>query len=140
MQQLSEQVSIVERELKRLESSKDDDRGTEFFPDALSVPGLRFELEQLLRAQKIHETVYSMLTQRLAMTRVDEARDTPAIQILDAPTVPTTPARPRGTRVIPLGTAGGLVVGALFILAPSWWRRRVRAVLKPDRASKELGS
>ena len=143
VRQLSEQVAIVEREIRGLESSNTDDGhgATEFFPQALRVPGLRFELEQLLRAQKIHETVYAMLTQRLAMTRVDEARDTPAFQILDAPTVPTTPSRPQRPRVVALGTVGGLAVGVVCILAPPWWRRRVRSVIKQDtRPTKEIGS
>jgi len=143
VRQLSEQITIVERELRRLESSNPDDgHGTEeFFPEALRVPGLRFDLEQLLRAQKIDETVYAMLTQRLAMTRVDEARDTPAFQILDAPTVPTTRSRPLLPQVAALGGAGGLALCVLCLIAPSWWRRRVRSVLQQDpRPMKEIGS
>jgi tyrosine-protein kinase Etk/Wzc len=145
VRQLSEQTAAVERELRRLESSDPGDgHGSgsgDFFPEALSVPGLRFELEQLLRAQKIHETVYAMLTQRLAMTRVDEARDTPAFQVLDAPTVPTTPSRPHLTRLAAFGIAGGLVLGMAWIFAPTWWRRRVRPLLRQDtRPMKEIGS
>ena len=99
------------------------------------------EARILLRAQKIHETIYTMLTQRLAMARVDEARDTAAFQVLDAPTVPTTPARPRRTRIAALATAGGLAVGVVFILAPIWWRRRVLSLIKQaPRPSKESGS
>lgn len=151
VRQLSEQTAIVERELRRLESSEPGDGhgagsagsagSAEFFPEALSVPGLRFELEQLLRAQKIHETVYAMLTQRLAMTRVDEARDTPAFQILDAPTIPTAPSRPHLTRVAALGMVGGVALGLAWIFAPTWWRRRVRPMLRQDtRPMKEIGS
>jgi len=143
VRQLSEQVAIVEREIHRLESSNtDDDHATaEFFPEALRVPGLRYDLEVLMRAQKVHETVYAMLTQRLAMTRVDEARDTPAFQILDAPTLPMTPSRPHRARVIALGSAGGLALGVVCILAPTWWRRRVRSLIKQDtRPTKEIGS
>jgi tyrosine-protein kinase Etk/Wzc len=143
VRQLSEQVAIGERELHRLESSSaGDGRGSaEFFPEALRVPGLRFGLEQLMRAQKLNETVYAMLTQRLAMARADEARDTAAFQILDAPTVPTRPSRPRRVQVIPLATAGGLAGGVLWILAPIWWRRRVLPVIKQDpRPTKEIRS
>lgn len=143
VRQLSEQVVIAERELHRLESSSaGDDRGSaEFFPEALRVPGLRFELEQLMRAQKIQETVYAMLTQRLAMARADEARDTAAFQILDAPTLPTIPSRPRRVQVLPLATAGGLVAGVVWILAPIWWRRRVLSVIRQDtRPAKEISS
>lgn len=129
VRQLSEQTAIEERELKRLESSPKgpdhDDERADFFPEALRVPGLRFELEQLLRAQKIDETVYGLLTERLAMARVDEARDTAAFQILDAPTIPTTPSRPRRAKVAAIAGAAGLAAGVLFLVAPVWWRRRV---------------
>jgi tyrosine-protein kinase Etk/Wzc len=146
VRQLSEQTAIEERELKRLESSNTDAAhdSAEFFPEALRVPGLRYELEQLLRTQKIDETVYGMLTERLAMARVDEARDTAAFQILDAPTIPTTPSRPRRARIAGLAAVGGLAAGVLFVLAPVWWRRRVLAMvrqdLRPDRPTKEIGS
>jgi capsule polysaccharide export protein KpsE/RkpR len=157
VRQLSDQTAIEERELRRLESSSDakgdpkspnadDDHGSAgFFPEALRVPGLRFELEQLLRTQTIQETVYGVLTERLAMARVDEARDTAAFQILDAPTVPTIASRPRGARIAGLATAGGLAAGVVFLLAPTWWRRRVLPVIRPEvrpdmRPTKELGS
>jgi tyrosine-protein kinase Etk/Wzc len=152
VRQLSDQIAIGERELRRLESSKRDggdstgsgsaDRdGAEFFPEAQRVPGLRYQLELLLRAQKIHETVYAMLNQRLAMARVDEARDTAAFQILDAPTVPTTRSRPRRALAVALAMGGGLSAGVALILGPIWWRRRVLPTLNQDASlKKEIGS
>lgn len=141
VRQLSEQTAIEERELQRLESSSTGEDRAEFFPEALRVPGLRFELEQLLRSQKIDETVYSMLTERLAMARVDEARDTAAFQILDAPTVPATPSRPRRARITAIATVAGLAASAAFLLGPIWWRRRVLPVIGEDaRPTKEIGS
>jgi len=143
VQQLVEQAAIADRELRRLESSStgDDHDNPKFFPGALRVPGLTFELAQLMRTQKIDETVYAMLNERLAMTRVDEARDTAAFQILDAPTIPTTPSRPRRARAAALATVAGLAAGVVFVLAPVWWRRRVLPVFRQgNRTTKELGS
>lgn len=147
VRQLADQSAIEERELRRLESSKPDGAGegsaesAQFFPEALRVPGLRFELERLLRAQKIDETVYSLLTERLAMARVDEARDTAAFQILDAPTIPTISSRPRRARVAGIGAVAGLAAGVAFLIGPIWWRRRVLPVVKQDsRSTKEIGS
>jgi len=143
VRQLTEQTAIEERELRRLEttSGDDDHGGSGFFPEALRVPGLRFELEQLLRTQKIQETVYGVLTERLAMARVDEARDTAAFQILDAPTVPTVRSRPRAARIAALSGVGGLAVGVVLLIAPLWWRRQVLPVIRQDlKPTKELGS
>jgi capsule polysaccharide export protein KpsE/RkpR len=144
VRQLSDQSAIEERELHRLESSNTESTESEsaqFFPEALRVPGLRFELERLMRTQKIDETVYGMLTERLAMARVDEARDTAAFQILDAPTIPTTTSRPHRGRIAGIAAVAGLGAGVAFLIGPIWWRRRMIPVIKQEsRSTKEIGS
>jgi tyrosine-protein kinase Etk/Wzc len=99
-------------------------RENSFFPGAMDVPALRIELEQLFRQQKVQETVFLLLTQRLAMARVDEARNTSTFQILDRPTTPTYRSRPRRTKIAGLGVFLGLAGACVWILGPTWWRRR----------------
>ena len=134
VQQLQQQIKVMEAKLQQLEASQGiPDAGSgsgstpSFFPDAMSVPQLRFELEQLMREQKIQETVFGLLTQRFEMARVDEARDTSSFQILDSPTLPTFRSRPRRRQIFMAGVAAGLALGAAWILFPLWWRRRVVA-------------
>ena len=130
--QLREQLSIMDDKLKQLEtdpavSSLGSGAGSGsagFFPGAMTVPSLRYELEQLIREQKIDETVYFMLMQRFEMAKVDEARDTSTFQILDHPTLPTYRARPDRKKIVGLGGFAGLVIGCAWILLPVWWRRR----------------
>ena len=92
----------------------------------MNVPQLRFEFEQLMREQKIEETVFGLMTQRFEMARVDEARDTSTFQILDHPTLPTYRTRPSRKRAVTLGAIAGGAFGAVLALVPVWWRRRVR--------------
>jgi tyrosine-protein kinase Etk/Wzc len=136
--QLRQQISIMEAKLAQLESSSRSDvpapatgsaakpgsKVADFFPEAMNVPQLRFELEQLMREQKIQETLFFVLTQRFEMAKVDEARDTSTFQILDHPTLPTYRSRPNRRRLAMLGLVGGIVVGATWIIFPVWWRRR----------------
>jgi uncharacterized protein involved in exopolysaccharide biosynthesis len=129
--QLRQQIAIMESKLRQLESAAakatpaagSASKG-EFFPEAMAVPELRFELEQLLRDQKIKETVFALMTQRLEMARVDAARDTPTFSILDHPTLPTFRSRPIRRKVAMTGAAAGGVAGCAWILLPIWWRRR----------------
>jgi tyrosine-protein kinase Etk/Wzc len=131
VQQLQQQIVAMDGKLKQLEENQhaagsgSADGSANFFPDAMKVPQLRFELEQLMREQKIQETVFGLMTQRYEMAKVDEARDTSTFQILDHPTLPTYRSRPQRKRAAVLGLLGGLGVGALVILVPLWWRRRV---------------
>ena len=123
VQQLQQQIAVMDTKLNQLEEQQHAGSAS-FFPDAMKVPELRFELEQLMREQKIQETVFGLMTQRYEMAKVDEARDTSTFQILDHPTLPTYRSRPQRKRAAVLGLVGGLVGGAFVILAPLWWRRR----------------
>ncbi len=138
VRQLQEQIGIMEEQLAELEQSRPQpdsstspppakaaQKNADFFPDAMSVPELKFELEELYREQKIQETLFFLMTQRYEMAKVDEARDTSTFQILDHPTLPTFPVRPRRMRAAILGLVGGLALGMIFLLAPVWWRQRV---------------
>ncbi len=137
--QLQQQIAIMEAKLKQLELSRDKrvpavgsgsaaEPDSKFFPDAMRVPALRFELEQLLRQQKVQETVFFLLTQRYETAKVDEARDTSTFQILDSPTLPTHKSRPRRVRIAILGLSSGLVFAGAWIILSAWWRRRRVAV------------
>lgn len=145
--QLEQQIRIMEAKLKQLEdsnpvlavvpasqgsgsaappSSKAGALPPNFFPDAMRVPELRFELEQLFREQKIHETIFFLMTQRFETAKVDEARDTSTFQILDQPTLPTYRARPKFKKLILLGLIGSVGFAMALIVLPVWWRRRTR--------------
>jgi capsule polysaccharide export protein KpsE/RkpR len=135
VQQLEQQIAVMSDKLRQLEETQAA-RGSgagsaatagsaNFFPNAMRVPELRFELEQLMREQKIEETVFGLMTQRYEMAKVDEARDTSTFQILDHPTLPTYRSRPRRTRSAMFGLGIGFVVACSWILLPAWWRRRV---------------
>jgi tyrosine-protein kinase Etk/Wzc len=129
--QLRQQIAIMEAKLKQLEDAQQEKtRGgaSEFFPGAMNVPALRFELEQLIRQQKIQETLFFLMTQRYETAKIDEARDTSTFQILDYPTIPTVHSRPRTKRSMGLGIGAGLFAGCAFVLLPIWWTRRFRGV------------
>jgi tyrosine-protein kinase Etk/Wzc len=133
--QLQQRIAILASKLAQLEkttsltSASGSAAGSnkpDFFPNAMNVPELRFELEQLLREQKIRETVFSLMTQRHEMAKVDEARDTSTFQILDYPTLPTFRDRPKRRKIVMLGLSGGVALGLAVIMLPAW-RRRISA-------------
>jgi tyrosine-protein kinase Etk/Wzc len=129
--QFEQQIAIMKAKLAELEDSQRPhagsaapDPGGKFFPDAMRVPELRFQLEQLLREQKIQETVFFLLMQRYETAKVDEARDTSTFQILDNPTLPTYKSRPKRGQSLLLGVACGVAFGCAAIILPVAWRRR----------------
>jgi tyrosine-protein kinase Etk/Wzc len=134
--QLKEQIAILDSKLKQLEDSKEPNAqgsgstagqgsgSADFFPNAMRVPELRYQLEQLFREQKIKETLFFLMTQRYETAKVDEARDTSTFQILDYPTLPTYKSRPKRLRILILGLLGGLFAGSAWVVLRGWSRRR----------------
>ncbi|MBV8757224.1 MAG: hypothetical protein JO257_08125 [Deltaproteobacteria bacterium] len=131
--QLRQQIAALRSKLQDLEaerassgvgSAATGSGSAAFFPGAMNVPSLRFELERLLREQKVKDTVFAMVTQRYEMAKIDEARDTSTFQILDSPTLPTFPSRPRKKRAVALAAGAGAGLACVWIVLPVWWRRR----------------
>jgi capsule polysaccharide export protein KpsE/RkpR len=133
--QLQKQIAIMESKLEQLEDTRQSvvaagsgsstvAGSASFFPRAMNVPELRFELEQLLREQKIQETVFLLMTQRYELAKVDEARDTSTFQVLDHPTLPTYRSRPKRMMILLYGGAVGFALACAWILGPVWWRLR----------------
>ena len=101
-------------------------REQDLFPQASTVPRLRFQLAELYRQQKIQETLFLLLTQRYEMAKVNEARDTSTFQILDHASLPTHRSRPARAELV---LAGG-VVGLLLGLAWHRYKRTLEAAIQ----------
>ncbi len=132
--QLQQQIAVLEAKLEQITAAdlepapgaahQGSAAGDEFFPNAMNLPGLRFELEYRMRDQKIKETVYLFLIQRYELAKVDSARSLGNFQILDRPTLPTLRARPVRRKVALLGGLVGMLVGLAWVVIPRWWRHR----------------
>jgi tyrosine-protein kinase Etk/Wzc len=122
--QLRRQIRILARKLRSLEATNPK-APTDFFPAAKSVADMRFELEQLVREQRIQETLFFTLSQRYESAKVDEARDTSTFQILDHPTQPAYPSRPRRAKTALLGALVGLVAACVLCILRAWWREQI---------------
>lgn len=141
--QLRQQLAVMNSKFKKLEepTAADDPPGdppapqkADIFPPAMSVPKLRFELEQLYRDRKIREADLLLLMQRLEVAKVNEARDTSAFQILDSPPMPTYKSRPRRAMALASGLILGLLAGVAWVFGPSYLRALSQPIEHKSRA------
>jgi uncharacterized protein involved in exopolysaccharide biosynthesis len=70
------------------------------------LPGVGLELARHYRRVKIQEQLYALLTAQYEEARINEARDTPTVDVLDLATPPSRRSRPRRTTTVL--TAGAL--------------------------------
>jgi uncharacterized protein involved in exopolysaccharide biosynthesis len=90
-------------------------------------PRLVMEQARLLREVRTREEVVVALTREYEMARVDENRDVPVLNVLDAAKVPAFRSSPRRGPMTAVGVLLGLVVG----LALAWWPAAPAAAIAP---------
>jgi uncharacterized protein involved in exopolysaccharide biosynthesis len=91
------------------------ERGNSFHIPLSQVPDLGMELIRLLREVKIQETVFELLTQQYELTRINEAKDTQTIQIVDTAKPPDKKTKPKRTLIV-LITAFLAFVFGIFVV------------------------
>jgi len=67
----------------------------DYFIPFADVPEVGSRLAEFLRDVKVQETVWQLLNQQFYSAKIQEARDTPTVQVLDAAVQPERRTRPK---------------------------------------------
>ena len=100
----------------------DTDFVRSYFPSFDRLPELGLELARRLRRLKIEEAVYRLLVEEYQKARIEEARDTPTVQVLDTANPPELRSRPKRKMIVIFGGIVGLGWSTLFSVFLSGWR------------------
>ena len=98
-------------------SGQNPDSAPALYPSIRELPVLGVTWADLYRNSKIQETVFEVLTQQYELAKVDEAKETPSVKLLDIPRVPERKSfPPRGMITLFVGFVflGAAIVG-LFL-------------------------
>lgn len=92
------------------------------YPSIRKLPILGVTYANLLRRSKIQEVVFETLTQQYELAKVQEAKETPSVKILDAATVPERKSFPPRLLIVFLFALFGLAGAMAWVLARSRWQ------------------
>lgn len=116
-------IATLNAELNRMSGSSDPQApptGANV-PSIRQLPRLAVPYANLYRRVKIEETVFELLSQQFEMARIEEAKDTPAVAVIDAPLVAEKHNSPKRTYIVLGSTAVALfAVCLLMLLRESW--------------------
>ena len=114
--QLINEIAALTEQLHRMEYRKETEQTNikNIFPAFSRMPELETQLRQLMREVEIQNTLFTFLTQQYEEAKINEAKDTPTIQILDIAVKPNVKYKPfRGLIVIGAGMFG-LIFGCFI--------------------------
>jgi uncharacterized protein involved in exopolysaccharide biosynthesis len=92
------------------------------YPTIRSLPLLGVKYGDFYRRAKIQETVYELLTQQYELAKVQEAKETPSVKILDPASIPEKKSFPPRLLIISLGTLFAVSVCVVWVLGAGQWR------------------
>ena len=130
-------IAELRRQLEKMSGSKgtanSDMSSDQLYPSLRQLPRLGATYYDLYRQTKIQETVYEILTNQYELARVQEAKEIPAVKVLDIPDVPERKSFPHRTLIVIAGTFAAFFLAAVQILAADAWAR-----LAADHPLKDL--
>jgi capsule polysaccharide export protein KpsE/RkpR len=122
---LEAQIAEFKRQLDKLggkdytgSPSLDSDS---MYPSIRQLPIIGLQYAELYRHVKIEETVFEILTEQYELAKVQEAKETPSVKILDAPKPPEKKSWPPRLLLIFVGGIIGLALASCWIIGGELW-------------------
>ncbi len=113
LQKLQLEIQSLKGQLAKLE--KDNPQASDLMVPTSRLPESGLDYLRRLREVKYQESMFEMLAKQFELARIDEARDSSLIQVLDVATVPDQKSKPQRALICITGAALGLLIG--FFLA-----------------------
>jgi uncharacterized protein involved in exopolysaccharide biosynthesis len=126
LQRAQEELRGLRAQLAQLERNGGA-RDNDFMVPTAKIPEVGVEYVRALRDVKYFETIYELLAKQFELAKVDEARDSTLIQVLDAAVPAERKSAPRRSLVTLGGVALGAVLAFLIIVS-----RTVVQVMRRD--------
>jgi len=125
LRQVEEGLTELRAQLRKLEGASGGGNGDVFLP-AGKIPAAGLDYLRKMREVKYHETLYELLSKQYEAARIDEARQSPLVQVVD-------PAEPPDKKSWPPRALFISLAAALALAVSSWVAAR-----RKDRAYDRL--
>ena len=92
------------------------------YPSIRKLPLLGVAYADLYRRVKIEEAVYETLTQQYELAKVQEAKETPSVKVLDPAQIPEQRSGPFRRLIVFVCTILSLGLGLFWVLGVAYWK------------------
>ena len=91
------------------------------YPTIKSLPLLGAKYADYYRRAKIQETVFELLTEQYELAKVQEAKETPSVKVLDPARIPEKKSFPPRLVIMFLGTFLAFALSVVWVLGSARW-------------------
>lgn len=105
----------------------------EFYLPFADVPEVALQLAELIRDVKVQETVWQLLNQQFYQAKIEEARNTPTVQVLDRATPPPFPGSPNKKAFVIVFGLLSIVLTMIWALLVFYWQGVQQSPEKQER-------
>jgi uncharacterized protein involved in exopolysaccharide biosynthesis len=91
------------------------------YPSIRQLPVLGVPYADLYRRMKVQEAVFETLTQQYELAKVEEAKETPSVKVLDPPDLPEKKSFPPRIVIVLVGTMLACLFAVAWVLAHRAW-------------------
>jgi len=130
---LQARIAEYKRQLQKLDGNSGEsssagseqtpaDQSQDLYPSIRRLPILGVTYADLYRRTKVEEVVFETLTKQYEIAKVEEARETPSIKVLDAADIPEQKSFPPRMLLILFGTVLVFAGTGAWILGRERWR------------------
>ncbi len=120
-------IEELRRQLQKINGQPDttgpkSENDQSMYPSIRSLPVLGVNYADLYRNTKVEETVFEVLTEQYELAKVEEAKETPSIKVLDPPNIPERKSSPHRLLMMIFGSVFAFLFGSIWVLSGAHWR------------------
>ncbi len=127
---LREGITQIKSQISRLERSPTGKKASDdIFLATSDVPELGVQYARLLRNFKVQETLFELLTKQYEISKINEAKNTSTIQVLDSAVVPDKKSKPKRSLIVLMVT----FVAGFFSLLLAFFKEFTKNIKGRDK-------
>jgi uncharacterized protein involved in exopolysaccharide biosynthesis len=94
---------------------------SELYPSVRQLPLLGVRYLDLYRRTKVDDSIFELLTKEYEIAKIQEAREVPTAEVLDAATVPEKKSSPHRLLIMLAGALSGFVLACAYLVGRMVW-------------------
>lgn len=121
---LKKELEELKKQYNLMQYGTDEDlqKAKEFYIPFSQVPEVGIKLAKLTREVKVQETVWELLNQQYYQAKIQEARDTPTVQVLDEAVPPEMRSRPKRKLMVIIASFLALLFSVFWAYAEDFYK------------------